>query len=984
MRKSLLSGSGVFAHFRSKTTGLLAAAAIMGSNHAQAQYCAAGPSTSDDTDIFSVVLNGDMTSINNNTGCIGALGTIDYTTQSADITQGSPYTLTVTGNSCSGVYYGGNVRAWVDWNDDFVFDNATESLGSFSYGGGPFTGNIDFTVPGAAPGTHRMRVILNEASVPVNACISFNWGSSHDYTVQVTAAVCPPPTVSVGMITSNSVELNMIGGGTYDIEYGPIGFVQGTGTVVNGVGSPHTVGMLAANSSYDFYVRQVCPGPINSGWVKVSASTPCVTYMTPYFENVEGVASDLNGSFPATTLANCWELGSTSIFSGAVPLWRTETGAGFDDNSIGTGPWYDNTLGGTTAGGRYYYLETSGGDLGDTAYLTSPFVDLTGLMNPALSFFYHMYGATINQLRVDVWSAGVWNLGVSTLAGQQQTSGTAFWEEAIVGLGAYSGVIRVRFVGYQGSLFTGDISIDDISIDEGPNCPPANGISVSLDGAGNAVFSWAPNGITEIEIEYGPDGFLQGTGTLAMATGNPAVLAGGFDVKIPYSFYVRFKCDSVNFSSWSNRLDAGGYCDAGPTSTFDSDPQDVILNGETLNISNLASCPGQVGVADFTAQMADVRQAKTYSVTVTYGSCSGFTYDGFGSVWIDWNCDAVFDPSELIGQDTVLDVDQPKTVTYTFTVPTTAKIGMTRMRVMQHEGANSLPLDPCAAFTWGGVEDYTIDVQGCDRPLVLNAIVTKAPFCAGGTGELKAAHSGGVGVKTYLWSNGATTKFTSGTAGTYWVTVSDVRGCSITDTVVMTDPAGVQYATTLINVVRSGSNFTVTWNPYMAPMGVTHLGYRVGWRVRNSGSPFVTSPLLGTGVTSYVANLTGFCSANYEFVVYVRYNAGAGAQTSAPSCPIARGLPIGTPCKDFVDGSNEIDAVSYELAVYPNPTLDVTYLSAPLGTDFELTDLQGRVLETGKVQDAEAVIDLSSYAQGVYLLKATFEGEVRIERIVRR
>jgi len=960
--------------------------AMLGSSYAQAQYCAAGPTSLADSEIYSVVLNGDNTDITytvDSTNC-AVFGVRDLTEQSADVTQGNSYSITIEGNSCSGSFYGGNVRVWVDWNDDFVFDNATESLGQFSYFGGPVTNNINFTVPAAPAGPHRMRVILNEGAVPTSGCATFQWGSAQDYTLVVTAAACPPPVVSLGTVTANSVELVMTGTGLYDIEYGPIGFIQGTGTVLTGVGSPHVVGMLASNSDYDFYVRQTCTGPVNSGWVKVSASTPCAAYTTPYFEDVESVASDLNGTFPGTVLSNCWDLASTSAGSGFVPLWRTETGPGFDNNSSSTGPWYDHTLGGATSGGKYFYLETSGGTDGDTAYLTSPFVDISALSNPALSFFYHMYGVAINQVRVDVYAAGTWNNGVSFLTGQQQTSGTDVWQEAIVALGAYSGQIRVRFVGYQGPSFEGDISIDDISIDEAPACPPATGISVSLDGAGNAVFSWAPNGITEIEIEYGPDGFLQGTGTIAMATGNPAVLAGGFSIFDKYSFYVRFKCDSVNYSTWSPRLDAGGYCDAGPSSTIDSDPQDVILNGETLNISNLATCPGQLGVVDFTAQTADLRQAKTYSVTVTYGSCSGSTYDGYGSVWIDWNADAVFDASELIGATEVPDSVQPLTVTYTFTAPTTAQIGTTRMRVMQHEGADSLPLDPCASFTWGGVEDYSIEVLGCDKPIVLSAIVTKAPFCAGATGELKAAHSGGVGAKTYLWSNGAVTKFTSGPAGTYWVTVTDVRGCIATDTVVMNDPAGVQYATTLINVVRSGSNFTVTWNPFVAPMGVTHLGYRVGWRVRNSGAPFVTSPLLGTGVTSYVANLTGYCSANYEFVVYVRYNAGAGGQTSAPSCSLSRGLPIGTPCKDFVDGSNESEEAAFTLAIYPNPTLDVTYLSAPRGTAFELTDLQGRVLETGAVSEAEAAIDLSSYAQGVYLLKATFEGEVRVERIVRR
>ena len=147
------------------------------------------------------------------------------------------------------------------------------------------------------------------------------------------------------------------------------------------------------------------------------------------------------------------------------------------------------------------------------------------------------------------------------------------------------------------------------------------------------------------------------------------------------------------------------YCVAGgPIYTGDSNVTNVTLNGETSNITHIG-CPGVLGVENLTHKFADLIPGETYTVSVTWGTCGG-VYSGAGTVWIDFNGNQTFDQAEVIGTW----VGSP-TVSqdYTFTVPADAVNGNTRMRVMQRE-SGSLPLDPCASFSWGSVMDFGIQI----------------------------------------------------------------------------------------------------------------------------------------------------------------------------------------------------------------------------------------------------------------------------------
>lgn len=195
-------------------------------------------------------------------------------------------------------------------------------------------------------------------------------------------------------------------------------------------------------------------------------------------------------------------------------------------------------------------------------------------------------------------------------------------------------------------------------------------------------------------------------------------------------FYSAILFGTLSFASIAQ------YCTSvGPSSNADSNVELVQLTGVVGNI-NYTGCPGVLGLEDLTAtQSATLNAGSTYTMTVRYGTCSATFYTGAGTVWIDFDMDQVFESTEIIG---TFQGSVETQLNYNFTVPAGATNGNTRMRVMQHE-AGSLPLNPCATFTWGSVTDFTIVIgNGIDCSGYIGddttdpVIVSSLPYNASG------------------------------------------------------------------------------------------------------------------------------------------------------------------------------------------------------------------------------------------------------------
>lgn len=149
------------------------------------------------------------------------------------------------------------------------------------------------------------------------------------------------------------------------------------------------------------------------------------------------------------TFENGWttNAGTFRWFSQAGP---TSTGS--------TGPNVDHTTGSNS--GRYLYAESSSGSLGALAELSSPCIDLSSLSQPMLEFWYHAYGADINELQIFYQTTSLNWLPLDTLRGQQQTYSNDAWKRYRKALP--TAATRVKFVVVRGNSFEGDFAIDDI------------------------------------------------------------------------------------------------------------------------------------------------------------------------------------------------------------------------------------------------------------------------------------------------------------------------------------------------------------------------------------------------------------------------------------------------------------------------------------------------------------------------------------------
>ena len=140
-----------------------------------------------------------------------------------------------------------------------------------------------------------------------------------------------------------------------------------------------------------------------------------------------------------------------------------------------------------------------------------------------------------------------------------------------------------------------------------------------------------------------------------------------------------------------------GYCDA-----MAEQPWWQWISNVTFGDINHTSAKSQY--SDFTDQSTVVVKGNAYTISLT-PDFSWLPYDEHWRVWIDYNRDGDFDDAgEMVFED-----HGESTVTGTITIPNTASNGATRMRIAMQDGAYA---DPCGTYTFGEVEDYTVQITG--------------------------------------------------------------------------------------------------------------------------------------------------------------------------------------------------------------------------------------------------------------------------------
>jgi trimeric autotransporter adhesin len=232
------------------------------------------------------------------------------------------------------------------------------------------------------------------------------------------------------------------------------------------------------------------------------------------------------------------------------------------------------------------------------------------------------------------------------------------------------------------------------------NATVPTGVSNSSVGTTSATVSWSAVTGTTYDVRYKAVSATTWT-TLAAATNT--VSLSGLTANTAYEAQVRSICPTTSsaFSAsttFTTTTIIVTYCASKGNNTNDERIQRVALG----TINNAST--GTAGYEDFTAQSTNVVRgtANTISITPFWTSTK---YNEAYAVWIDYNKDGDFvDAGELVYSRAA---SQITPVSGTFTIPTTATLGSTRIRVSMKY--NGIPTS-CEAFSYGQVEDYTVNI----------------------------------------------------------------------------------------------------------------------------------------------------------------------------------------------------------------------------------------------------------------------------------
>ena len=188
----------------------------------------------------------------------------------------------------------------------------------------------------------------------------------------------------------------------------------------------------------------------------------------------------------------------------------------------------------------------------------------------------------------------------------------------------------------------------------------------------------------------------------------------GLDPDTDYEYEVRSNCGaSASAYSTTDNFSTGPvvYCSAQGNNISDEYIGEVNLNGVANNSvgSTSSGYTDYRSLSIFTPMEAG---SSGHNISVTK-YWAGTQYNEAVSAWIDYNQDGLFTSDEKILEAGA--TVNPQTVTDTFSVPVTAKTGNTVMRVIMkyYNNANTgtNQTDPCETFTYGEVEDYTVNVS---------------------------------------------------------------------------------------------------------------------------------------------------------------------------------------------------------------------------------------------------------------------------------
>lgn len=357
----------------------------------------------------------------------------------------------------------------------------------------------------------------------------------------------------------------------------------------------------------------------------------------------------------------------------------------------------------------------------------------------------------------------------------------------------------------------------------------------------------------------------------------------GLTASTAYTFTVKAKDAAGNLSPASN---TASVTTAAATATYcaskgNSVADEYISRVQLGTINNVST--GGTGYSDYTAISTSLTKGGASTITITPTWTATAYAEGY-AVWIDLNGDKDFaDAGELVWSKAA---SSTTPATGSFTIPTTAITGATRMRVAMKY--NAIPT-ACEAIPYGEVEDYTVDLvtavsdtQAPTAPTSLTASGTTATT----TNLSWIASTDNIGVTGYDVYHGATLKAT--VTGTTYSVSGLSAATAYTFSVKAKDAAGnISAASNVANVTTTAAALTycvskgnAVTDEFIDYVGIGGIANTTGANAGYGNFTNLTGNLpYGSNTIQFSAGFTGTAYTEY-WSVWIDYNKNGTFETT--------------------------------------------------------------------------------------------------------